>query len=158
MAKETTFLTDLHDLGYEPIENRAIVVRFQPKNLSGEIADFFSADNYYVLQICKEELVLLPVSRHKWKGTFQTNKEDLLDIKFTQIKEITTEESGVNYLLTIKLDKQTMEFKVQQKELSALRTSGAIGTESNFWGARVKNWHKDNFDETLSELLSLSVD
>ncbi|MBP1042236.1 hypothetical protein I6N95_14550 [Vagococcus sp. BWB3-3] len=156
MAKEHTFLTDLVDMGYEPIENRAIVVRFQPKNLSGEIADFFSVDNYYVLQICKEELVLLPVYLHKWKGTFQTNRDDLLAIPFTTIKEITSEENGVNYLLTIRLDEQTMAFKVQQKELSGFRTSGAIGAEANFWGTRVKNWHKDNFDHTLADLLALT--
>ncbi len=64
MASEKTLLTVLAELGLEPLDDRAIVVKFAPENLSAKIARFFSME-FYVLQLCTDKLVLLPFSQQR---------------------------------------------------------------------------------------------
>ena len=50
MASEKTLLTVLAELGLEPLDDRAIIVKFAPENLSAKIARFFSME-FYVLHL-----------------------------------------------------------------------------------------------------------
>ena len=59
MATEKKVFEIIKEAGFEPIEDKGIVVKYAPENLSAKIANFFSME-FYVLQLCKDELV--PVS------------------------------------------------------------------------------------------------
>lgn len=61
MATEQKVFEIIREAGFEPVEDRGIIVKYAPGNLSEKIADFFSME-FYVLQLCKEELVLVPFS------------------------------------------------------------------------------------------------
>ena len=47
--------------GFEPIADKGIIVKYAPENLSAKIAQFFFFF-FYVLQLCKDEVVLIPFS------------------------------------------------------------------------------------------------
>ena len=61
MATERKILEILREAGFDPIEDRGIVVKYAPENLSARLAQFFSME-FYALQLCRRELVLLPFS------------------------------------------------------------------------------------------------
>lgn len=61
MATEKKVFEIIKEAGFEPIEDKGIVVKYAPENLSAKIANFFSME-FYVLQLCKDELVLVPFS------------------------------------------------------------------------------------------------
>lgn len=154
MAKEKKIHEVVREIGFDPIEGRAIIVRYAPENLSGKIADFFSVNNYYVLQICNEEILLIPIPMKSGLlgSEFKPQKEGVLVMKKDQIASVDLEEAGLNYLLTILYDNQKLQLKVQQKELSSLRSSGIVGTERDFFGTKVSNWHQENFSDTIADL------
>lgn len=52
----------IKDAGYTPIKGRAIIATYAPANLSEKIARFFS-NEFFVLQMCENSLVLLPFGR-----------------------------------------------------------------------------------------------
>lgn len=62
MAKEVEVWEVLERIGYKPREKQSIVVTYAPKNLSGRFVRFFESQ-FYVLQICEEELVLVPFDK-----------------------------------------------------------------------------------------------
>ena len=45
--------------GYKPLEDRCIIVKYAPENLSEQITAFFNSE-FYVLQMCEHEIILLP--------------------------------------------------------------------------------------------------
>ena len=59
MASEKKVWEIIRDAGFDPLEDRGIIVKYARENLSGKIADFLSME-FYVLQLCREELVLVP--------------------------------------------------------------------------------------------------
>ena len=64
MAKEAKVWEVIKNAGYEPIENKSIIVSYAPENLSDAIVKFLGLDNqFFVLQICRDELVLVPFGR-----------------------------------------------------------------------------------------------
>ena len=64
MSKETRIQDIVRKAGYEPLENRAIVVSYAPANLSDAVAKFFVQNTqYFALQICRNELVFVPYGR-----------------------------------------------------------------------------------------------
>lgn len=72
MAKEITVFENLKSWGLEPIENNAIVVQFADTNLSAKVITSLTTGHpVYVLQLCKNELVLASL---KWNGKVQDNK------------------------------------------------------------------------------------
>ncbi|MGL4694545.1 hypothetical protein [Enterococcus larvae] len=157
MAKEKDIYNFMVELGLEPIKNRAIVVKYAPKNLSAQVADFFTGE-YFILQLCREEIAFIPVS--SWslnlkKKDVQTN--GLLTIKNEHIRTLLMEDSGFNTIVSIDTDEQMIRLNIQQKELSGFRSSGAIGYETNFWGTTYKNWHKENYEETLADIQTLAA-
>lgn len=64
MATEKKINTILKEAGYNPMEGRAIIVTYAPANLSEKITRFFS-NEFFVLQMCENSLVLVPFSKKK---------------------------------------------------------------------------------------------
>lgn len=144
MAKEAKVWEVIKNAGYEPIENKSIIVSYAPENLSDAIVKFLGLDNqFFVLQICRDELVLVPFGRF----SMELKREVTLSIPFSEIKRLEISEKGLNYHLTIRTKDDVITLSVQQKELSALRTSGFLGT--TMLGG---NWHSRNMDGTLKML------
>lgn len=145
MAKEAKIWEIIKEAGYDPIESRNIVVNYAPKNLSDSIVRFFGCSNeFFVLQVCRDTLVLIPFG----KMTLGLKKEVALEIPLRTIKHIETEEKGLNYFITIETDSNVITLSAQQKELSDMRISGMLAG-SGF----ARNWHRENLDGTL-EMLS----
>ena len=99
MAKQTKIWEIIKEAGYSPLENRNIVVSYAPVNLSESIVKFLECSNeFFVLQICADELVLVPFS----KMTRVLKKEVALEIPFDTIEDIQVAASGLNYIITIR--------------------------------------------------------
>lgn len=148
MVKQAKVIGQLTELGYKPKEKRTIVVGDFAQNLSAQIASLFTGKEFYFLQICEDEILIVD-----YNPGGKIIKDKILVIKKADIKNIKIEESGVNDKIFINLkDGSEVKFDTQQKELSMWRTSGNI-TSENLWGD--KNWHSDNFDETIKELETL---
>lgn len=132
-------------MGYSPQENKNIIVSYAPENLSAKVTAFFS-NQFYILQICENELVLIPFSKLDLK------KEVALEIPFKSIKNISVNEDSFNYAIHIETNEDKIVLSTQQKELSSFRSSGNL-TFTNLWNG--DNWHKANLDETLKYLEKL---
>lgn len=151
MARRTKIWEIIKNAGYEPLEDEMIIVSYAPENLSDAIIRFLGCSNqFFVLQICRDTLVLVPFS----KMTMGLKKEVALEIPFATIKEIRVEEHGLNYTIIIETDQDIIRFSTQQKELSDFRTAGLLGG----MGDLEKNWHKENLDHTLQALKEIKRD
>ena len=154
MPRETNIWEIIKAAGYEPIEKRSIVVSYASSNLSDAIIKFFTeAKEFFVLQICREELVLVPYGKISWG----LKKEVTMSIPFSDIQKIEVEPAGLNYHLIIdnKIVRNTLS--TQQKELSDFRSSGLLGYEGskNWKRLFMRNWHKENLDATLEALKAI---
>ena len=151
MASEKTLLTVLAELGLEPLDDRAIIVKFAPENLSAKIARFFSME-FYVLQLCKDNLVLLPFSQL----TLALKREVALEIPYSEIQSVSVNEDGLNYRITITTLDDTIRLTAQQKELMGFRTSAMLSWDGvKFIYGSDDTWHGRNLDATLAELAKL---
>ena len=148
MANEQRIRDILIDAGFEPIEDRGIVVKFAPANLSAAIANFFSME-FYVLQMCRDELVLIPFSQ--LTGTLE--KSVTLEIPYASIRSVEVLEELLNDRITITTDTDVIAFTAQQKELSGWRTSSVLSWYMD--GLKISSWHAENMDGTLKALQSL---
>lgn len=146
MAKEIKILENMKELGFQPVNNTAILVKYDAPNLSAKIVDFFNFE-YYVLQICETELVLIPFS----KMTGLLKKEVTLDIPLVTISSVEVETKGLDYKITIRSQEGDIQLTTQQKELADFRISSSYANDS-FLGLGSKNWHKENLENTLSKL------
>lgn len=143
MAKEAKVWEIIRNAGYEPIENRSIVVSYAPENLSEAIVKFLGVSTeFFVLQICRDELVLVPFGKLAWG----LKKDVTLSLPFSEIKDIEVKKAGLNDYLTIRTEKDVITLSVQQKELSFLRSSGILDG----------SWHSENMDETIKMLQELA--
>ncbi len=151
MASEKTLLSVLSELGLDPLNDRAIVVKFAPNNLSARITEFFNAE-FYVLQLCKEKIVMIPFS----KLTLALKKEVTLEIPYGDIQTVQIDEDGLNYVISIVTTTDTLRLTAQQKELMGFRTSAYLSWDSLklFYGTD-DYWHGRNLDATLDELQQL---
>lgn len=148
MAKETKVWEIIKSAGYDPIENKNIIVSYAPRNLSDSIVKFLGCSNeFFVLQICKDALVLVPFG----KLMMELKKEVALEIPLNTIKQIEVKPNGLNYSITIETKTDVITLSAQQKELSDMRFSGMLGNN----GIVNKNWHKENLDKTLDMLKNL---
>lgn len=138
------------ELGYTPKENRAIIVTFGAKNLSGKVAAFFTPQ-FYLLQICENEIVFLPIEFFTSKVKDQVH----LEIPIDTIKNVTIEEVLFNYNIDIETETDIIELSTQQKELSGIRSSGILASSTKSILGN-ENWHKENFDDTLEELKNIN--
>lgn len=151
MASEKTLLTVLAELGLEPLDDRAIVVKFAPENLSAKTARFFSLE-FYVLQLCKDKLVLLPFSQL----TLALKREVALEIPYSEIQSVSVNEDGLNYRITITTLDDTIRLTTQQKELMGFRTSAMLSWDGiKFIYGSDDTWHGRNLDATLADLAKL---
>ena len=150
MAKEEKVSTIVREAGYEPLDDRCIIVAFAPKNLSDKVAKFLGANEFYVLQMCQHEIVLIPFSGK----TGSVKKQIDLAMPYDSIKSVAVTEDGFDYLIDIETADGPVTLSTQQKELAIWRTSGVLSA-TNWSGT--KNWHKDNLDATLAALKKLST-
>ncbi len=147
MAKETKVWKILKEAGFEPMEDLTIIVKYAPANLSAKITDFFHMD-FYVFQLCKDEIVLVPINQ-----LAMLKKEVALEIPYSTIKSVEVTEDLLNNVITIVTDTDTIRFTAQQKELSDFRSSGILAVQGK--GLKLSNWHKENFDATIEALKKL---
>ncbi len=161
MATEQKVFEIIREAGFEPVEDRGIIVKYAPGNLSEKIADFFSME-FYVLQLCKEELVLVPFSTL----TAGLKKEVTLEIPYAGIRSVEVTEDMLNYQITITTDTDTIRLTTQQKELSEFRSSGTLASGVSFLNLGATsaglfhksiNWHRKNLDGTLEDLKRLGA-
>lgn len=151
MASEKTLLTVLAELGLEPLDDRAIVVKYAPENLSAKIARFFSME-FYVLQLCKDKLVLLPFSQL----SLALKREVALEIPYDDIQATHIDEDGLNYRIAITTADDTIRLTTQQKELMGFRTSAMLSWDGlKFIYGTDDTWHGRNLDATLADLARL---
>ena len=133
--------------GYEPLEDRCIIVKYAPANLSEQFAAFFNSE-FYVLQMCEHEIVLLP-----FNTTWGNLRKDVsLVLPYGDIQSVELEDAMLNTVITIQTKSDTIRLTTQQAELSDLRSSGIY---ASIYSGFFKNWHKENLDGTLAELKGL---
>ena len=133
--------------GYEPLEDRCIIVKYAPANLSEQLAAFFNSE-FYVLQMCEHEIVLLP-----FNTTWGNLRKDVsLVLPYGDIQWVELEDAMLNTVITIQTKSDTIRLTTQQAELSDLRSSGIY---ASIYSGFFKNWHKENLDGTLAELKGL---
>ena len=147
MATEKKVGEIIENAGFEPLKNKGIIVKYAPQNLSEKIAKFFNMD-FYVLQLCKNEVILIPFNQ-----VATLKKEVALQIPYSSIKSVNISEDSLNYVISIETDTDVIRLTTQQKELSNLRSSGILSVESK--GLSIKNWHKENLITTLEALRNL---
>ena len=145
MATEVQKFTQ--EAGYKPLEDRCIIVKYAPKNLSEQIPAFFKAE-FYALQMCEHEIVLLPFNR-AWH---YLRKDVSLVLPYGDIQSVELEDVKFNTVITIRTRSDTIRLTTQQAELSDLRSSGIY---ASIYSGFFKNWHKENLDGTLTELKGL---
>ena len=145
MATEVQKFTQ--EAGYKPLEDRCIIVKYAPENLSEQITAFFNSE-FYVLQMCEHEIVLLP-----FNTTWGNLRKDIsLVLPYEDIRSVELEDVKLNTVITIRTMSDTIRLTTQQAELSDLRSSGIY---ASIYSGFFKNWHKENLDGTLAELKGL---
>lgn len=137
----------LVEIGLEPVGNRAILVEYAPNdNLGDKLAHFFSSEPY-ILQMCKNELVLIPMHLHVAVGTvayYSLENKVGLRLSYSSIQSVEITEKGTNYMVSITTDTDTIRLLSPKKEVGAFM--GATG-----------RWHMNNMDDTLQMLKSLQA-
>ena len=137
----------IQEAGYEPLEDRCIIVKYAPENLSEKIAAFFNSE-FYVLQMCEHEIVLLP-----FNTTWGNLRKDVsLVLPYEDIQSVELKDDLLNTVITIRTGSDTIRLTTQQAELSDLRSSGIY---ASIYAGFFKNWHKENLDGTLGALKEL---
>jgi len=145
MATEVQKFTQ--EAGYKPLENRCIIVKYAPENLSEQITAFFNSE-FYVLQMCEHEIILLP-----FNTTWGNLRKDIsLVLPYEDIRSVELEDVKLNTVITIRTMSDTSRLTTQQAELSDLRSSGIY---ASIYSGFFKNWHKENLDGTLKALTEL---
>ena len=138
----------VQEAGYEPLEDRCIIVKYAPANLSEQFAAFFNSE-FYVLQMCEHEIVLLP-----FNTTWGNLRKDVsLVLPYGDIQSVELEDDMLNTVITIRTGSDTIRLTTQQAELSDLRSSGIY---ASIFAGCFKNWHKENLDGTLKALEEIS--
>lgn len=137
----------VQEAGYQPLEDRCIIVKYAPANLSEQFAAFFNSE-FYVLQMCEHEIVLLP-----FNTTWGNLRKDVsLVLPYGDIQSVELEDAMLNTVITIRTGSDVIRLTTQQAELSDLRSSGIY---ASIYAGNFKNWHKENLDDTLKALKAL---
>ena len=139
----------VQELGYQPLEDRCIIIKYAPENLSEQIMAFFDSE-FYVLQMCEHEVVLLP-----FNTTWGNLRKDIsLVLPYEDIQSVALEDDLLNTIITIRTDDDEIRLTTQQAELSDLRSSGIY---ASIYAGLFKNWHKENLAGTLKALKKLGT-
>ena len=139
----------VQEAGYEPLEDRCIIVKYAPANLSEQFAAFFNSE-FYVLQMCEHEIVLLPFNR-AWH---YLRKDVSLVLPYEDIQSVELEDVKFNTVITIRTRSDTIRLTAQQAALSGLRCSGRYAV---LYAGSFRNWHKENLEGTLKALKKLGT-
>ena len=165
MANEKNVSKIIKKLGYKPKQHACIVVNYAPDDsFDSKLFHFFTL-KYYIMQLCEEEIVFLPLRTIFFAGMFP-KKEIALRIPYDTLRPVKiTEVSKLNYEVTFTTDTGTVRLSVQKKKWSEFRTAGTVATGYSFLnvGALVAlteswksiNWHRKNLDNTFSLLQKL---
>lgn len=164
MASEKNVSKIIKELGYEPKEQACIVVKYAPDDsLGSKLSNFFTLE-YYIMQLCEEEIVFLPLQTIFFAGMFP-KKEIALRIPYDTLRSVNiTEVNKLNYEVTFTTDTDTIRLLVQKKEWSEFRAAGTVATGNSFLNVGVFanskswksiNWHRQNLDNTFSLLQNL---
>ncbi len=166
MANEKDVSKIIKELGYEPKEHACIVVKYAPDDtLGSKLTNFFTLE-YYIMQLCEEEIVFIPLQAIFFAGMFP-KKEIALRIPYDTIRSvnITEVQNTLNYEVTFTTDTDTIRLSVQKKEWSEFRSAGTVATGNSFLsvgGLAVAskdwqsiNWHRQNLDNTFSLLRNI---
>ena len=165
MASEKNVSKIIKELGYKPKEHACIVVNYAPDDsLGSKLSHFFTLE-YYIMQLCEEEIVFLPIQVIFFAGMYP-KKEIALRIPYDTLRSVKiTEVSKLNYEVTFTTDTDTIRLSVQKKEWSEFRSAGTIATGNSFLNVGVLaaateswksiNWHRQNLDNTFSLLQNL---
>ncbi len=147
MAREEKIWEYARQAGYEPLEDRCIIVKYAPENLSEKITAFFNWE-FYVLQMCRHEVILLP-----FDPTWTSLRKDVsLVLPYEEIRLVNLADDLLNTVITIHTKEDDIRLTTQQAALSDWRSSGINATQ---YAGGFKNWHKENLGETLKALTEL---
>ena len=166
MASEKDVSKIIKELGYEPKEHACIVVNYAPDDsLGSKLSHFFTLE-YYIIQLCEEEIVFLPLQAIFLAGMFP-KKEIALRIPYDTLQsvKITEVKKTLNYEVILTTDTDTIRLSVQKKEWSEFRSAGTVATGNSFLNVgalattskdwKSINWHRQNLDNTFSLLQNL---
>lgn len=136
------------DAGFTPLEDRCIIVKGAAGDLSEKIVRFFETCDVAVLQMCENELILLPFS-----PLWATLERDVtLVVPYEDIESVKLVDDLLNVIIDIETRGGAVRLTTQQKELSDIRLSGIYATQ---YAGGFKNWHAENVNLTLQALSEL---
>ena len=93
MASEKNVSKIIKELGYKPKEHACIVVNYAPDDsLGSKLSHFFTLE-YYIMQLCEEEIVFLPLRTIFFAGMFP-KKEIALRIPYDTLRPVKITEIG----------------------------------------------------------------
>lgn len=148
MAREEKVWEYVTKAGYEPLKDRCLIVKGAAGNLSDKIVRFFSACDVAVLQMCANELILLPFDSY-WTAL---EKDVSLVVPYSEIKSVKLVNDLLNVIINIETNTGNVRLTTQQKELSDIRLSGIYASQ---YAGGYKNWHAENVEATLEALSEL---
>ncbi len=148
MAREEKVWEYAIEAGYAPLEDRCIIVKGAAGDLSEKIVRFFETWDVAVLQMCENELILLPFESF-W-GTLE--RDVSLVVPYADIESVKLIDDLLNVVIDIETSSGAVRLTTQQKELSDLRLSGICATQ---YAGGYKNWHAENVQPTLQALSAL---
>lgn len=125
MAREEKVWEYAMDAGFAPLEDRCIIVKGAAGDLSEKIVRFFETWDMAVLQMCENELILLPFESF-W-GTLE--RDVSLVIPYADIESVKLIDDLLNVVIDIETSSGAVRLTTQQKELSDLRLSGIYATQ-----------------------------
>mgnify|MGYP000794314821 FL=1 len=148
MAREEKVWKYAIEAGYTPLEGRCIIVKGAAGDLSEKIARFFGTCDVAVLQMCENELILLPFDPY-W-ATLE--KDVSLVVPYSEIESVKLVDDLLNVIIDIETNTGSIRLTTQQKELSDMRLSGVYASQ---YAGGYKNWHAENVGTTLEALSEL---
>ena len=148
MAREEKVWEYAIEAGYEPLEDRCIIVKGAAGDLSEKIVRFFETWDVAVLQMCENELILLPFESF-W-GTLE--RDVSLVVPYADIESVKLTNDLLNVIIDIETSGGSVRLTSQQKGLSDIRLSGIYASQ---YAGGYKNWHAENVDATLKALSEL---
>lgn len=149
MARDEKIWEYTRQAGYNPLEDRCIIVKYAPENLSEKITAFFNL-GFYALQLCEHEVILLPFDPN-WTSL---RKDVSLVLPYGDIQSVELKDDMFNTVIIIQTGEDEIRLTTQQKALSDLRISGVYATQ---YAGGFKNWHKENLKDTLKALTELGA-
>lgn len=151
MAREEKVWKYAMDAGFTPLEDRCIIVKGAAGDLSEKIVRFFETCDVAVLQMCANELILIP-----FDPLWATLERDVsLVVPYADIESVKLVDDLLNVVIDIETSTGGVRLTTQQKELSDLRLSGIYATQ---YAGGYKNWHAENVQPTLQALSVLGCE